>query len=373
VRVLLLSSVEHQSGSALRFRALAGALARRGHDVHLVEPAPPDSAPETPPGVTRHPCPRLPVTPEWQAPLWLGHSLAAVRRLRPDVCWTLKALPNVWIPARFARRLGAHIAVDIDDLDEEYYPPGIRRRIVGGFFREAAASADDVTTHNEPLRRRIAAMRAGRSSPVLVDQPVDVARFRSAVPPPGLAESLGLEGKRVLLYAGHLGPASNLAALLPSLRIVAADHPDSRLLVVGDGRDRGALEEIAARDLPRGFVHFVGSVAHRDVAAYYAIATVALNYLEEGEASRHRASIKLREALAAGIPVVTSRTPDTERFVEFVRFPEQRDPRAFAEAASRELGAPNVAAARLGADWLAQHGTADAAVREIAQRWEGGA
>ena len=40
MKILMLSSVEHHSGSALRFRGLAGALARRGHDVHLLEPVP---------------------------------------------------------------------------------------------------------------------------------------------------------------------------------------------------------------------------------------------------------------------------------------------------------------------------------------------
>ena len=36
-RILLLSAVEHQSGSALRFRGLAGALVRRGFETHYLE------------------------------------------------------------------------------------------------------------------------------------------------------------------------------------------------------------------------------------------------------------------------------------------------------------------------------------------------
>jgi glycosyltransferase involved in cell wall biosynthesis len=370
VRILLLSSVEHDSGSALRFRALAGALARRGHEVHLLEPAAPGSRPETPEGVLRHPCPRLPVRVEWQAALWLLHGLATVRRLRPEICWSMKALPNAWIPAKHARELGAHVAADLDDLDEEYYEAGVVRRVVAGSFREAAASADDVTTHSEPLRARIAALRGGRSAPVFVDQPVDVARFAGASAPPGLRERLGLSHGPVLLYAGHLGPASDLAQLLPALRVVAVERSEARVLVVGDGRNRAALEEVAARDLPRGFVRFAGPVPHRDVAGYYALGDVALNYLEDNEANRHRASIKVREALAAGLPVVTSRTPDSERFAEFVRFPQAPGPTAFAAAVMRELDAPDRAAAARGAAWLAAHGTADVAVRRIAERWE---
>ena len=370
MRILLLSAVEHESGSALRFRALAGALARRGHDVHLLEPVPPGLDAETPAGVRRLPCPRLPVGPEWQAPLWTGHGVSAVLSLRPEICWTLKALPNVWIPARLARRLGAHIAVDLDDLDEAYYPEGVVRRVVAGFFRAAARDADDVTTHTEPLRRRIAELRGGRSAPVWVEQPVDPERFANAAPPPGLRERLGLGPGPVLLYAGHLGPASDLGPLLATLRVVAAERSDVQLLVVGDGRDRPRLEEQAAAMLPKDFVRFAGSVPHRDVAGYFGLATVALNYLEDTDANRHRASIKVREALAAGVPVVTSRTPDAERFAEFVRLPDGPGAAAFAATVLRELDVPRREAAARGAAWLAAHATADVAIREIAERWE---
>lgn len=370
MRILMLSAVEHQSGSALRFRALAGAFARRGHDVHLMEPVVPGTSPETPAGVRRHPCPRLPVAPELQAPLWTWHGVAAVWSVRPEVCWTLKALPNVWIPARVARRLGSHVAVDVDDLDEAYYPPGITRRIVAGFFRTAAREADDVTTHTEPLRARLAELREGRSDPVWVEQPVDPARFASAAAPPGLRESLGLGEGPVLLYAGHLGPASDLGPLLPALRVVATERSDVRLLVVGDGRERASFEARARETLPAGFARFVGPVPHREVAAYFALAHVALNFLEDTQANRHRASIKIREALAAGLPVVTSRTPDAERFRGFVRFPEAPGAAAFAAAVLRELHAPDRAAAARGAAWIAEHGTADVAIRAIAERWE---
>ena len=269
MRILLLSSVEHQSGSALRFRALAGALARRGHDVHLMEPVVPGTMPETPEGVRRHPCPRLPVTPAWQAPLWAWHGASAVLSLRPEICWTLKALPNVWIPARLARRLGAHVAVDLDDLDEAYYPEGVVRRMVAGFFRTAAREADDVTTHTEPLRRRIEELREGRSAPVFVEQPVDTARFAHAAPPPGLRERLGLGEGPVLLYAGHLGPASDLGPLLATLRVVDpgvkyTEPSIGRVATAPEARGTGLGKELMRRGIAAcgGAPIRIGAQAH---------------------------------------------------------------------------------------------------------------
>jgi phosphatidylinositol alpha-1,6-mannosyltransferase len=375
MRILLLSSVEHQSGSALRFRGLAGALARAGHETHLLEPAPPGEPVETPPGVRRHPCPRLPGAPEIQAPLWLLHGLAAVRRVRPDVAWALKGLPNVWLAARAARRIGARVAVDLDDLDYAYYPAGLRRRIVERFFRRAAAGADDITVHNEPMRRLVGEIRGPGREAVFVDQGVEVERFtaareRSAAEGAELRARWGLGEGPVLLYGGHLGPASNLAPLLPALAPIGRERPAARLLVVGDGRDRSPLEALAHRTLPEGFAVFAGAVPHRDVPRYYGLADVALNYLEDDEANPYRASIKVREALAAGIPVVTSRTPDTERFADWVRIPDEPGPAAFVEAVRSELRAPDVARAEAGRRWLVEHGTHDAAVRDLLTRWE---
>jgi glycosyltransferase involved in cell wall biosynthesis len=367
MRILLLSSVEHESGSAIRLRGLAGALARRGHDVTLLEPAPPGSDPETPPGVRRAPCPRLSGRPEWQAPLWLGHGARAVLRERPQVVWTSKALPNAWWPARLAAGMGARVAVDLDDLDAAYYEPGVLRSVVDRFFREAAAQADDVTVHNERMRDLVAPMRG--SAPVFVEQAVEPERFEGVTPDAGLRARLGLGPGPVLLYAAHLGPASDLGALLPALRPLAEGVSGVRLLVVGDGRERRRLEELAALYLPAGFAVFAGAVPHREVAAFYALADVAVNYLENREVNRYRASIKTREALAAGVPVVASATPDAERLRELVRVVEG-GPREFVAALRDELAAPSPARAEAGREWVRRHATPDAAVRRIAEMWE---
>lgn len=370
LRILLLSSVEHQSGSALRFRGIAGALARRGHDVHLLEPFARGENPETPPGVTRHPCPRLSGSPESQALLWLVYGKWAVIRARPRIVYALKPLPNVLIPLRVAWLMGARTALDVDDLDFAYYPRGIRRSLIEWMFHRAVRSADDVTVHNEALRELVASLRGRKSPPIFVDQGIDVERFAKSSADAAVRERLQLGEGSVILYAGHLGPASNLSSLLPALARIPKRFPRARLLVVGGGRDQNALEAAARNSLPEGFAVFAGSVPHREVPGYFHLATIAVNYLDDNEANRHRSSIKVREALAAGIPVVSTRTPDTSRFSAFVRLVEPGSPEAFVDALMSEIEHADRSRAEAGRRHLLASGTFDAAVRELAETWE---
>ena len=345
-------------------------MARRGHDVHLLEPFARGENPETPAGVTRHPCPRLSGSPESQALLWLAYGKWAVLRVRPRIVYVLKPLPNVWIPLRVAWLMGARTALDVDDLDFAYYPRGIRRGLIEWMFHHAVRSADDVTVHNEALRELVARLRRGKSTPIFVDQGIDVERFAKSSVDAALREHLQLGEGPVIFYAGHLGPASNLSSLLPALARIPHRFPRARLLVVGGGRDQNALEAAARNLLPQGFVVFAGSVPHRDVPAYFHLATIAVNYLDDNEANRHRSSIKVREALAAGIPVVSTRTPDTSRFAEFVRLVEPGSPDAFVDALLAELERPDRTRAEAGRRHLTVTGTFDAAIGDLAQTWE---
>ena len=358
----------------MRFRGIAGALARRGHEVHLLEPFEPGTKPETPPGVQRIPCPRLPAPAHWQIPLWAGHAIAAVERVRPRVVYVSKALPNTWPAALLARRIGARVALDIDDLEHAYERQPWIQEALRRLFESAVPSADDVTCHTEPLRRCVDALRAGKSLAVLVEQAIDAERFaRTGSDTGAVRERLALGSGPVLLYAGHLGVASDLGELLGALASFARARPDARLLVVGDGDLRAGLERAAREELPAGFARFVGNVPHAEIPPYFASSDVSLNYLRDREANRMRASIKVRESLAAGRPVVTSRTPDTERFFEFVRFPETIGAASFVDAVAEEVQAPDYARARAGAQWIREHFTFDAAIEPIASIWESGA
>ena len=56
---------------------------------------------------------------------------------------------------------------------------------------------------------------------------------------------------RIVLFVGRLEPRKGVDRLIRAMTIVEAHAPDARLVIVGDGPDRGALEALARGRGPR--------------------------------------------------------------------------------------------------------------------------
>jgi phosphatidylinositol alpha-mannosyltransferase len=126
---------------------------------------------------------------------------------------------------------------------------------------------------------------------------IDVDRFRHPGPrPPALPDSL-----RFVLFVGRLEPRKGVDRLIRAMPIVQQHAPDARLVIVGDGPGRAALEA-TARDAGVE-VTFAGRVGDDILPAYYRAAEVVCSPALGGESF----GIVLLEAMAAGRPIVATR------------------------------------------------------------------
>ena len=116
---------------------------------------------------------------------------------------------------------------------------------------------------------------------------------------PAQRRALGLPGDaKVAAFFGRLYPRKRPGDLLAAFRELAAEDPDAWLLLVGEGRDRAALEE-EAKDLPR--VVFAGFRQPAEVPA----TLMAVDLLVLPSAYDPTPKI-LHEAMILGIPCVVS-------------------------------------------------------------------
>ncbi|MBN1963364.1 MAG: glycosyltransferase, partial [Anaerolineae bacterium] len=130
------------------------------------------------------------------------------------------------------------------------------------------------------------------------------ARFEQDASPEAVAalrERLGLEPQqRVIIWVGYPVAFKRVPMLLEVFKLVAAQEPDARLLLVGDMRK--AAEDLGALAGESGIADRVlmpGLVPHADLPAYYALASVYAH-----TSSYEGLPRVLSEAASAGLPLV---------------------------------------------------------------------
>ncbi|MDP9184209.1 MAG: glycosyltransferase family 4 protein, partial [Actinomycetota bacterium] len=146
---------------------------------------------------------------------------------------------------------------------------------------------------------------------------------------------------RKLLFVGRLDARKGFPAAIAAFGRLAEDRDDLRLVVVGDGPERGAVDALPT--MVRARVTMLGAVPNVELPPIHAACDVFLGPSTGGESF----GIVLVEAMAAGLPVVASDTPGYDEVVTdgvdgFLVAPS--DPAALATAAARLLDEPEVAA-----------------------------
>jgi glycosyltransferase involved in cell wall biosynthesis len=142
--------------------------------------------------------------------------------------------------------------------------------------------------------------------------------------------------ERVLLFVGRLEPQKDPACLLDALSLVVPAFPKARLVMVGDGSLRPALERRAASAGLTDRVSFVGFL--EDIAACYELAELVLL------PSRYEGMpLVAIEAGAAARPIVATAVDGTCEVVEHEHtglLVPPGDPAALARAICRLLADP---------------------------------
>jgi len=152
-----------------------------------------------------------------------------------------------------------------------------------------------------------------------------------STPAPGARERLRAAwgvppASRVWLCVARLEPDKGVDLLLHAWRLVEAPRP--KLVIVGDGQERAALEREAKEMELMADVHFVGAVPDAR-PLYHAADGFALCSRREGM------PVTLLEAMAAGLPCVVSDVGGVEEASErgrYARVVPPEDARAFADA-----------------------------------------
>ncbi len=112
------------------------------------------------------------------------------------------------------------------------------------------------------------------------------------------------DGKTNILYVGRLEERKGVKYLLEAYARAKTSHPQTRLIIAGDGPQRCELESLVA-DGPIQDVEFLGKISDEDLPKVYNTADICVFLATHGEAQ----GLVLLEAMAAGKPVIAGNNP----------------------------------------------------------------
>jgi glycosyltransferase involved in cell wall biosynthesis len=217
--------------------------------------------------------------------------------------------------AHFADR-AATIALVVADLLGKPYSLSVHAGadvfVQPVLLREKVARARHVVTCTRRNAEAVAAIAgrdvAGKITPV--HHGVDVPRAPRT--PPG--------GPPVILSVAQLKERKGLAVLVEACALLRDDRAPFRCRIVGDGPQRGELERLVAARSLGGLVTLCGPLGHDRVAAEYARATVfALPCVRASDGDTDGIPNVIAEAMALGVPVVSTRLPAIRELVTDAR------------------------------------------------------
>ena len=223
-----------------------------------------------------------------------------LRELAPELVLTYNfgALDTILA----ARTLGAPVVHHEDGFHPDESRAFKRRRVwlrrafLPGTFR--------VVVISDTLRR--IALEVWKLHPQkvqFVPNGIESERFESGSGGAPTRAGLGIPTDAFVVGAvGHLRPEKNFARLLAAVARLLPEL-DVHVLLLGDGPERGALEQAAGREPLRGRVHFAGH--QPDLVPYYdAMDLFALT------SDTEQMPISLLEAMASRLPVVATNVGD---------------------------------------------------------------
>lgn len=250
--------------------------------------------------------------------------ISKIKRFRPHLIhlWTPRNVParvGLELKNRFDIPLLVHYEDDEDILFEQADS--------GDYFRHLSFAIDtflhpdkwvwvhpftyqwinvyaDRLTVISPAYGRALEAHWGRTASLLIPG-VDLARFSPDVVRDGkLVHSLGLEGKKVLVYGGSIAKFYEFQILLEAFRQIAGKFPDLHIIQYGRNFMSKEVNAFLEQHDLSARVHLLGQVPHHEVERYLALGDILVQPGQNNQFNLHRLPSKIPEYMAMGRPVI---------------------------------------------------------------------
>jgi glycosyltransferase involved in cell wall biosynthesis len=251
-------------------------------------------------------------------------AVRAGRRItRPDVVWGISTpLTAAWAAARVARGWRVPWVFEVQDLWPSFpvamgvVPGKLLQHQLFALEKRLYESAAHIVPLSPDMSRYVARLGIATSKITTLLNGTDLSLAARATPLTiaALRSSQGLEGQRVVLYAGTFGRANDIPTVVAAAEKLVAADPTVTWLFLGHGYHTPLVEAAAAR-WP-GRIRLVGGQPRHAVFSWFALAEVAVVSFLDIPVLDTNSPAKLYDALAVGTPIIVTNKGWTKTLVE---------------------------------------------------------
>lgn len=226
--------------------------------------------------------------------------------------FNLLSLGGVWA----SKRLGIPLVLEVnaDLLEQRKFKgtpeKGLRRLFAVWATRMCFSAAAKIICISESLKDQLRTKwNIDERKLTVLPCAADVEAFGANHDTRVVRRGLGLTTTEpVVIWMGGFYPWHDLDLLLKSFTLVLQRHPDSKLLLVGDGQTRASVERLVQKNGLRHAVILTGAIAHTSMPEMLSIADVAVVPSAPVPASHGGTGtpLKLFEYMAAGKAIVAT-------------------------------------------------------------------
>jgi len=233
------------NGVALTLQSYVRGLRARGHTVEVVRPARIGEAPGSDATTLRIRGLRVPRYPGLRLALPAGQRLRTRwRNARPDAIYVATEGPLGWSALNAAQALHIPVVTALHTRFDVYmaaYGAPWLQPVALAWMRRFHARADATLVATRALAAEL--REAGIGHPVVLARAVDCQQFDPARRDAALRAGWGVaDGGLVAIHVGRVAAEKNLGLAVRAFRALHARRPDARMVFVGDGPERAALQ-----------------------------------------------------------------------------------------------------------------------------------
>ncbi|GAB4420693.1 MAG: glycosyltransferase family 4 protein [Anaerolineae bacterium] len=265
---------------------------------------------DTEPFIFRYPAIEVPIN-DYALPIPVSPFISEVLPiLKPDVIHSHHPFLLGQVAAHKAQELSAPLVFTFHTRYDEYshYVPfsqELTKRVIIDWVLSYMEQCQHIITPSESMKQILEESGVAGQYISAIPTGIDVEPFRQA---DGelVRHQRGWGNEGVLISVGRLAKEKNFETLLIAAAQVMRRHDHTRLVLIGDGPERKALEELAESLGIASRVEFTGRLEFDQIPGYLKAADIFC-FASVTETQ----GLVTMEALAAGLPVVAVDAPGT--------------------------------------------------------------